>query len=296
MGSTPDLDPNKYFDAFNRHGFAFQHSVLRTAERIFGAGGSTWIFQASEFPVATPRRSTRIDLLLTSEDTLHYLVVECKRTNPALSEWCFARAPAVRRNRSQEYLFVEAAQARNSRLYSSGACMTGRWPFYHRALVIKTNKKGDTHSGSSDRDAIETAAGQVCTGVNGLVEYLAGPGLPSKEAALRVIFPAIFTTARLITIEDDLSDADIGTGKLDPTGRTVTERPWVFYQYHMSPDLKHSQGSWYHAIGLPEYLDLAYVRTIAIVNSASIERFLLEFDSGDFRGAQPIGEEPGKRG
>jgi len=82
----------------NSQGHAFQHSVIRAAEELYRESRSRWIFEVAELPVNLHGKDTRIDIIMRKQDTRIYLIGECKRANPALSNWCFARAPYVRRN------------------------------------------------------------------------------------------------------------------------------------------------------------------------------------------------------
>src|SRR5438067_1519637 len=81
----------------NRHGYGFQYAVLRKARLLFEKKQSVWRFEVSEFPVTTQHDSTRIDFVLKagSKETPILMIVECKRANPALANWCFIHAPAV---------------------------------------------------------------------------------------------------------------------------------------------------------------------------------------------------------
>ena len=66
----------------NRHGYGFHYSVL---QRIGGLRRSGWRFEVAEMPVEVQGMSTRIDFILRRFNTHLYLLAECKRVNPALS-------------------------------------------------------------------------------------------------------------------------------------------------------------------------------------------------------------------
>src|ERR1700745_4338287 len=100
---------NSFEKALNRHGYGFQFSVLEIAEnlakKVDEDERSRWNFLFSEVPVEVQGAGTRIDFILSSSrtgpsSTFFYLICECKRANPALSNWCFIRAPRVRRNQA----------------------------------------------------------------------------------------------------------------------------------------------------------------------------------------------------
>jgi hypothetical protein len=82
MNSTNEQNIAKNFaNMLNHHGYAFQYSSIRIADKLFAERNSKWIFQASEFPVELSNRSkgTRIDFILKSRDCPLYLLFECKR-------------------------------------------------------------------------------------------------------------------------------------------------------------------------------------------------------------------------
>lgn len=83
--------------AINVHGYAFQYSVIKVAENCFKTGTSPWIFEVAEFPVSLKEISLHIDFILRNQYEYSYLVAECKRCDPSLSNWCFIKAPYVGR-------------------------------------------------------------------------------------------------------------------------------------------------------------------------------------------------------
>jgi len=104
----------------NRHGYGFQYAVLKKCEEVAAIleknlTPATWAPLVSEFPVEVQRAGTKIDFILRRISRWAvpgvpvYLLAECKRANPALSNWCFARAPYVHHARSSTYepLIVE---------------------------------------------------------------------------------------------------------------------------------------------------------------------------------------------
>ena len=77
----------------NRHGYGFQYRVLKEAERLANEGKSRWGYSTFEFPVDVQGAGTRVDFILKNYVKYIYMIAECKRANPALSNWCFAKAP-----------------------------------------------------------------------------------------------------------------------------------------------------------------------------------------------------------
>ncbi len=83
--------------ALNRQGHPFQYAVIRRAHQLNDERRSPWVFEASEFPVELQSYHTRIDFVLSqwsevAKGSFRYLVAECKRANPSLSDWLFAQA------------------------------------------------------------------------------------------------------------------------------------------------------------------------------------------------------------
>jgi hypothetical protein len=276
---------NAFRNALNSHGYAFQYSVIRAADKLSEEGQAEWVFEVAEFPVTVNGKDTRIDLVLRRQKTWRYIIGECKRANPALADWCFTRAPYVRRNPSSQKLFVESVDVvprvvdleivdprRPYRLIH--AVKSGRsTKIYQIGLELKSNKKGEKNS-SGGRSAIEEALGQVLRGVNGMVEFVDGHQqlLTANQSVLFV--PVIFTTARLWTSEVDLGSADINTGTLESRTISMTSQPWIWLNYNQSPALKHSLGRQDKGDRMGDVLENEYVRSVAVVSSDGIEAFL----------------------
>ncbi|HKC63631.1 MAG TPA: hypothetical protein VKB86_08335, partial [Pyrinomonadaceae bacterium] len=220
-----ELQVKKTFsDVLNRHGYGFQYSVLNLANKLFIARNSSWLFQAVEFPVEVKGYSTRIDFILKrkSEPTF-FLLAECKRANPALSNWCFVRAPYIHRNHSDGYEPVIMEHAQSGYAASVTAYAKERPSAYnpcHIGLEVRSNAKGDTQGESGK--AIEDAASQVLRGLNGMVELLSKNRHILSNWKRADFLPVIFTTAQLWLSNAELSSADIQTGKVDLTNSTFT--------------------------------------------------------------------------
>ncbi len=281
MNSANEQNIAKNFaNLLNRHGYAFQYSSIRIADKLFEERNSKWIFQTSEFPVELSTRSkgTRIDFILKSREHPLYLLFECKRANPALRNWCFARAPYVRRNRTIEKFFVETITSNSEGISSKRMILRNidQNESYHIALEVKASESGD--SDGKGHGAIEEAATQVCYGLNGLVELFHTQSL-LKSGQYVTLIPVILTTASIWVSPVDLGNADIKSGQLEQSQVEVKQKGWVYYQYHQSPGLKHS----FHipASKLSEIssiLDREYIRTIPVVTASAITDFLKHFD------------------
>lgn len=223
----------------NYHGYSFHYAVLREAEELYEKGRTNWVFGVSEYPVCVNGFDTRIDFVLRNRNKTRYLIAECKRANPASSNWCFVRAPYSRRNISDfRSVLVEGLKfTEDGLVLFNGETLDNSERLYHLGFELRTGQKGET--GVSSRGAIEEAAIQVCKGFNGFIEELKkkGKNFLNESANPIVIIPVIFTTARLFVSEVDLGSADIETGNLELTDVDLSERSWIWYEYNLSPSI-----------------------------------------------------------
>ena len=152
----------------DQHGYGFQYAVIRKLDEILRRE-KRWLFEVAEFPTTTGRFDTRIDFIIRPERTRFFLAVECKRANPALNDWCFVRAPYVRRNRSVEKLFVEEITVefaednpeRPERVFSIGKeidHLSHTDSVFHIGFEVKNPRNRGDATGGSGRRAIEEAA------------------------------------------------------------------------------------------------------------------------------------------
>lgn len=88
-----------------------------------------------------------------------------------------------------------------------------------------------------------------------------------------VILPVIFTTAKLWLSDVDLSQSDLRSGEVDLKNSPFESVPWVCYQYHLSPGIKHSYWMGNAPDDIPSLLDLDYIRSIFVVSPDGIEDF-----------------------
>jgi hypothetical protein len=265
----------------NSHGYPFQYTVLDVAKTLYQQGKSKWEFEVSEFPVCVQGQDTRIDFILKQQAFGCYLIAECKRSDPKFSNWCFVRAPSVRRDHRAEVFCVDQVQTDSLDTGVQGVGLRRRLDdaAYHIGLPLKS-REPDGES-SKSRNAIEEAAGQVCRGLNGLIELLLSR--PKDLVRPRVfLVPVIFTTAKLWVSECDLASANVEDGYIKVPEGSLAEAPLVFYQYHVSPKLKHSRQLIQRPSELADVLSAYYVRTIPIVNAAGVEAFLTAFDPASF--------------
>ena len=257
----------------DRHGYGFHYSVLRKCQALYDEGRSEWGFEAAEFPVEVRGAATRVDFILKSRSGPWYMLAECKRVNPALSNWCFVTAPYYRRNQKDRELVAERAHCTlGGEIQTSVVTTFGYQGLYHIGLEVRSGEKGDC--GGKGRGAIEEASTQVGRGLNGFLSFLAAHPQPLQIDVPATFLPVIFTTARLFVSEVDLSAAELDTGKLPAAAVQLEEKDWIWLQYHLSPGLKHRLFTGPATDQLAALLTQEYVRTIAVVSSQGIASFL----------------------
>src|SRR5581483_5572215 len=243
MADTPseELDPAFAARVLNEHGYAFHYAALRHAMEVESSPFSPWRVAASELPVNVNGKDTRVDFVLRHKSDVAFMVVECKRVNPAFTDWCFFRAPFVRADDHHPTYWLEHWE----RIPEHGWTVVKGVPrgdakgAYHIALSLKGKREGDK-CGSDGRQGAEEAFTQAMRHSAGLVKMLSEHrGLvPLPGLQERVIVPAVFTTARLWTSEVDLGLADLASGQIDAKDVVMTERPWIAFQYHTTQGLR----------------------------------------------------------
>jgi hypothetical protein len=275
---NPDSVGKELRHAINRHGHAFQNAVLARAEALYQDRGSRakWMFDCVEVPVEVRGQSTRIDILLHQIECdggapARFLVAECKRANPALSNWCFARTTYLRRNLEDDRSpFAEHVRYDGTTFSSEPQTLSHGRKVYALGYEVRADHKGD---GPPGRGAIEEACGQVLRGVNGFVQLLrTAPHLMRPNRQVPII-PVVFTTANLWITHADLATADLHSGAL-ASDVHVEQAPWLWYRYHMSPGLRHDLPS----AGVPHDVGRSverwFSRGVAIVSPSGIDEFL----------------------
>jgi hypothetical protein len=151
----------------------------------------------------------------------------------------------------------------------------GGAPYCHVALPVKTTQAGDPSGHVSD--AIEKAAFQACLGLNGLMVHLDVYEHLTAFGEHRAIFPVIFTTANLYTIEGDISEANLSDGVMPHEKLKWQPVPYLFYQYNMSHSIDHRiriHVAHKAPETMSEALYMSFMRSIAVVSAGGIEGFL----------------------
>jgi len=233
----------EYRELLNSHGYGFQHAVIAFIDKLRAERRCNWEFEAAELPVSVQGRSTRIDLVFRKTKPHVYLVGECKKVNPAWSNWCFSPSYyAGGQSNSDKVIFpfawvpsLHLPAEKETRLLT-GVVSQVYQNVYHLGLSVKSKPK----SSGGDKDAIEHAATQACKGLSGLIEFFNARKFDLPRNQKFHFMSAIFTTARLWTTTLDLYRAQLDKGEFEPGSIQLKEAPWLWYQYHQSPELNHT--------------------------------------------------------
>jgi len=261
----------------NSHGYSFPSSVLKKLEKLHNERQSRFVFETIEFPAIIREKDSRIDFVLShrlGNGIPLFLLAECKRANPALSNWCFVPFRYMRRD--VDYLsdpvIVESINWGGEQFNAIGKALAYTNNLVHLGIEVKSNKPGD-QVGESGR-AIEDACGQILKGLNGFVEWLYLNQQICGVYSGAFLLPVIFTTASLWISEVDLSETDLITGNIDLEAFTFKKVNWLCYQYHQSPGLKHTRTPNNVSSAITKLMEEVYIRTIPVVNVHGIEEFM----------------------
>lgn len=277
----------------NRNGFGFQYSVLRLISDLCDKGESSWLPETSEFPVQIKGSNTHIDFVLrrnkyVAANASIYMVCECKRVNPALGSWCFVRSPFTRRNRNPyDPWIIDYLEIRNypttqaKEVFASSMTSVKTELSYHIGMELKTNQIGDPCD--QGKGAIDATVAQLGRGLAGFIETIRDWPEIVGSSTSALFIPVIFTTANLYTSDVDLSESDLITGNIELEKLELVEKPYLFFQYNLSPNLKHSVLSYSGPkADLGVLLESDFARTILVVNANGIEKFLQWTSQYDF--------------
>jgi hypothetical protein len=255
----------------NRHGYSFQYSVIAHADVLFKRMLSPWRAPIPEFPVEIQGYGTRIDTILQHRDRPFFLIIETKRANPSLSNWCFLKTPYPGTSRANGFV-VEKIYRDGPGRYTTLDELGASSDVCHLGIEVKSSQKGDETS--QGRGAIESAATQVLRGLNGMIEFLSSnPKIVDRYEAMSFL-PVIVTTANLFFSSANISDGELSSGKIDLSNQVLVERNWLIYNYNQSPGLKHSVASSKGPVEFDKVLYDKFVRSIPIVSPSGLSDFL----------------------
>lgn len=281
-----DLSQNRSEDVakrlqatLDRHGYGFQYAVVRIADELHREGRSPWRLPVTEFPVEVNGHVTRADIIFEHFHGSKLLVCECKRTNSALSDWCFLNVPSHLIAGSNAGVSYERIVRSPDGVKSSPGEPSYPADVYQMAVEVRSQEKGDNVG--QGRGVIEEAATQVLRSLNGLANYFcARPDHIASRNGWLTLIPVIFTTARLWVSKSDLSMADLATGMGALSERDLESRDYLVYTYPLSSNLRHTveslpgQRERVLPPHLGEVLYREYMRAIVVVSATGIEKYL----------------------
>jgi len=268
----------------NSHGHGFHYAVIERAAQLSSERRSQWIFEGSEFPISVRGQTTHVDFILTTRTGRTLIVAECKRADPALSVWCFARNPYTWRDPYEhEVVFERVMRGSESTNAVCKSIITYSHDksVYHLGFQLKTNQKG---GGNGQRhSAINEAVTQVLRSTSGIMNYLNGDADLLKESrGMATVIPVIFTTAHLWTTDVDLGKADLESGNVDLEAVKAQKVDWIWFTHNRSPVLspelpilKPEVSSHLRSTNrFSDALRHEFARSIAIVSTTGIDSFL----------------------
>jgi hypothetical protein len=257
----------------NSHGYPFHESVIRVISKV--RTRSLWVPWVPEFPVQVNGQHTRIDLVLTNQKNNIYLVCECKRSNPAVANWCFAKSCFFPNASLAQHCYMDALQRQpheGGLISSYVRQLTTSDRLFQVAVEVRGGVTGD--DSVKGRGQIEEAATQVCRGLNGLIDSLYQRGLPRLGAGNIFFLPVVITTSKLWATDTDISLTSTETGEIEDASVSVNPMKWLWYQYPQSPGLKHSAPNNFCSHDLREILYHEFVRPIAIARPDGLDELL----------------------
>jgi len=277
---------NKLVYQLNLNGYGFQYSVINYIKSLYDEKKSPWYFEVSEFPVQVNNNSVHIDFILRKTASNFFLLAECKRANPAYSNWCFLKSPFnSRKNLIREPIVREELvfdKTINLPPHTRIGTNHISKDLYRLYFEIKTDNKGESGPGKGQ---INEAITQIMRGQNGLINYFVShienndnfPIGRTDSFQSSAFFPVIFTTANIFVSDQDISHTDLSTGTLSSLSGDLQEREWIYLQYNQSSNISHSHGGYENTKSLSEALFYESTRTVAIVSAKGLDKFLSQF-------------------
>lgn len=265
-----------------KDGFGFQYAVIEEISRLYNKDDSAFLPRFAEFPVEINNSNTHIDFILERIDkpsfrmkNHFFLICECKKVNPGLSNWCFVRASFYRDEIFFDQIYLESLEILKewkSKKTIFHQLSPQNKMIFDIAFSVKSNIVGE-----GDAKSANNAITQVLRGMNGFIEYLG-----KKENLLRIehgksytprFFPVIFTTAELWSSTVELKNTDLISGNLNLPIESLTNESWMLFQYNQSPPIKHSISIQHKSNKIFDVAQTEFTRTIAIVNPKGIKDF-----------------------
>jgi hypothetical protein len=244
MGSSDDLPSHGEVAeilrrTLNRHGYGFQSRVLMACHETRIQGEETsgrWNLVADEYPVSVSGHDLHVDGVLEflSNDPLSFRmfsVVECKRVDPKIGRWCFAKSDTRRRPAILDVYRHQPIDAMAGILtrVEAMACSVDR---IESTTQLGIELKAADVVGNGLGKSLDSAISQVLRGAAGVAE-----GLPDwiPEEARAVVVPLLVTTADLFRSNTMLVEADLFSGDL--AALELESVQWLWYTANVSNSL-----------------------------------------------------------
>ena len=145
MNQNQEQKAKAFKAALNRHGYALQYAVARSARDLARFEFSNWFPIVPEFPIRVQGADTRIDLILKHRRKPSYLVVETKRANPALAYWCFAKSGSTG---FAPVVYSELLRKVSGQFLSEVRELHGSDVIFDVAVEASTGEQGDARGSS----------------------------------------------------------------------------------------------------------------------------------------------------
>lgn len=285
---TPESVSKKLENILNRHGFSYHFKVMDRAEELREKKLISWLLEGTEIPVGSGVDVIHVDFVLFQQPAYDqspsgaYLVAECKRVDPALGIWAFARSPYSWRNphRTNNYIQfdrMEQTDVAKGYVLSTLPQYTDQ-PIYDLSFEVKTDEKGDA-TAVGGRSTLSSAVTQVLRGTKGYIEYLSSVNDRLHRQPLRVLskfafIPAIFTTAQIFVTDSDIRASDLERGHLELGSVNAVEKPWIWLNHNRTLNLSPNLSFDYTRNKDMDQYFLDFTRSIAIVGPDGIDGFL----------------------
>lgn len=271
---------SRFRKLLNTHGHAFQARVQSECNGAVindGSGVSEahrWQVSGTEVPVQVNGQDHHIDFVLQlhsmfQEYPTRFIVVECKRADPAVAEWCFAL-----RDSDPPKMLISQYNGKVANGHSAMSTVTFSpghddrqtpLPVAHIGFELKGNETGD-----GTGKVLDQALNQVIRGTSGLINRLPAWLGPDLKKSVFVVFPLIVTTARLFVADRPLSGSDLHTGLIDSLEVRPANAVWldVHASRSMLPD---EDTDWPRGWGVVERaVRHAHRRSVLIANVAGL--------------------------
>jgi hypothetical protein len=159
----------------NRHGYGFQHAVVQALQSNRHRG---WLPETTEFPVSYRGRTTHIDVLASAIEKRVLLVGECKRVNPAVGRWVFAKSPFTFERENNVTWLEKLVPSDHQNIVARSIPFPVQVDTFHLAVESNTpNAKGDRDGAAKGRALQDSLAGcRRC-------QWTAGHASPTENAA-----------------------------------------------------------------------------------------------------------------